>query len=482
MSDPGSASNVGDDLGLGLKLPGSGTTDGSGRRRVHPITPLVHGLSILPVGLLIVIFTGIGSGSAFGLSGIAIALLALLALPVLVAGWSYLVWRNLWYWFDNDGDFRVDSGVITKQQRRVQLSRLQSVDVAQPLFARLLSMAEVTIDVAGDQGSKLKLQFLPLAEARELRSEILARAAGLRHDAGEAPEAPITVVAPKDLGLSLIIRSSTAFLLLFTVVILVTSFLTGGWGGVFIALFTGGLPLLIVVSEFIKYFNFTVSDSPDGLRQRYGLAKTQTRTVPPGRVQSIEFVEPFLWRRRGWVRLRVNIAGVGTADANGNKEETLLIPVATRDVANELVARVLPDVRADTMAWQSSPARSRWRSPIQWARLAVAWDNEVFTARSGRITRRVAVIPHARTQSVRLTQGPWERRFNLASVHVDTTPGPVKVTARHLDAAFAKQVAHEQAARAGIGRATDRSIRWGIGQAQAGAGEMDLQSGTPDET
>ena len=129
------------------------------------------------------------------------------------------------------------------------------------------------------------------------------------------------------------------------------------------------------MSEFIKYFNFTVSSSPDGLRLRFGLAKTETRTVPPGRVQAIEFVEPFLWRRWGWVRLRVNIAGAGRADSNGQKEETILIPVATRAVADELVAQVLPGLDLDALQWHMAPDRSRRRSPIQWRRLAVAWDD-----------------------------------------------------------------------------------------------------------
>ena len=270
-------------------------------------------------------------------------------LTALVTGWQYLAWRNLWFWFDDDGDFRVDSGVITKQQRRLQLSRLQSVDVAQPLFARFFSMAEVTVEVAGAGDSRVKLQFLPLDEARALRSEVLARAAGLRHDVGEAPEVPITSVTPRDLALSLMMRTVTAGLLLLTVVIVVVTVLSSGWGGLGIALVTGGLPIIIVFAEFIKYFNFTVTQSPDGLRLKFGLAKTETRTVPPGRVQAIEFVEPLLWRRRGWVRVRVNIAGVGGEDSGGNKEETLLIPVASHEVAQDLIQRVLPGLSLATM-------------------------------------------------------------------------------------------------------------------------------------
>jgi len=457
-------SQVGDDLGLGLRLPGRGTTDEAGRRRVHPITPIVHGVSVLPVVVIGVLAFGLGAVSALGIGGILGVVVLSLALAALVTGVQYLAWRNRWYWFDDDGDFRVDSGILTKQQRRLQLSRLQSVDVAQPLFARLFSMAEVTIEVAGAGDSRVKLQFLTLDDARSLRSEILARAAGLRHDAGEAPEAPITSVLPRDLALSLFMRSATAGLLLLTAVIVTVTVMSSGWGGLGLALVTGGLPILLVVSEFIKYFNFTVSESPDGLRLRYGLAKTEARTVPPGRVQAIEYVEPFLWRRQGWVRIRINIAGVGTEDRQGNRGETLLIPVAPRAIADDLVQRVFPGLALDELAWQSAPRESRFRAPVQWRRLAVAWDDMVFAARSGRVTRRLAVIPHARTQSVRVTQGPWERWLGLASMHVDSTPGPVRVRGRHLDAAFAREVADGQAIRAGRGRSTDRTTRWAADQ------------------
>jgi putative membrane protein len=453
-------SQVGDDLGLGLTLPGRGTVDESGRRRVHPISPIVHGASAMPIGLVIVVAFSFGTVERIGPLALVGALGLAVLFGVVVAAWKYVAWRNTWYWFDDDGDFRVDSGVLTKQQRRLQLSRLQSVDVAQPLAARVFSMAELTVEVAGSRDSKVGLQFLPLDDARALRSEILARAAGLRHDVGEAPEAPITTVAPRDLAVSLLLRSTTAGLLLLTAFLIVVTVLTSGWGGLVFALFTGGLPILLVITEFMKYFGFTVSQSPDGLRLRFGLARTETRTVPPGRVQAIEFVEPLLWRRWGWVRLRVNIAGVGHEDGNGNKEETILIPVATRKVADDLVERVLPGLSLDDMAWQPAPTRSRRRAPIQWERLAVAWDGSVFAARGGRLTRRLMVIPHARTQSVRVTQGPWERALDLATMHVDSTPGPVKVVGRHLDATVARATADGQALRAEQGRSTDHSTRW----------------------
>lgn len=85
---------------------------------------------------------------------------------------------------------------------------------------------------------------------------------------------------------------------------------------------------------------------------------------------------------RGWVRLRVNIAGVGGEDSGGQKEETILVPVATRAVADDIVQRVLPGLDLGALSWTTAPERSRRRSPIQWANLGVAWDGSVFATRA----------------------------------------------------------------------------------------------------
>ena len=58
-------------------------------------------------------------------------------------------------------------------------------------------------------------------------------------------------------------------------------------------------------------YDWTVGESPDGLRLDHGLLDRAHETVPPGRVQTVRIVEPLLWRRRGWVRVELEIAGAG---------------------------------------------------------------------------------------------------------------------------------------------------------------------------
>ena len=65
-------------------------------------------------------------------------------------------------------------------------------------------------------------------------------------------------------------------------------------------------------------------------------------------------------------------------------------------------------------------------------------------------------VRHARVQSVRLSQGPLQRRLRLADVHVDSPPGPVHVVARNRDAAEARHLWELEAQRAKLARSAHR--------------------------
>lgn len=437
---------------------GNGLIDSLGHRKLSPVSPLLSAVSVLPaiIGVAIAIF--VPSGFNFAqyfpalrpfIAGVLVIGLASFVLSILFALYQILSWRAFSFWIDQDGDLRVRSGVLIRNERRVQLSRMQAVDVVQPLVARIFSMAVLVVEVAGQRDSRVTFRFLSLKDATEIRQTLLNLASGTEAESSST-ESPILFRLPsRDLALALLLRTSTVLLFTATIAILIVSYVTGGWAGITFALVTGGVPVLIVIVEFITYYGFTVYDSPDGLRLRYGLLKTENRTVPEGRVQAIDFIEPWLWRSHSWTRVTINIAGVGSTSqgSSGKSKETLLLPVATRSVADAIVARVLPNIDISDIDWVVAPNRTFKRSPIQWRNLAMGWSADSFAARRGRITKHLMVIPHARTQSVHMTQGPWERALNLASLHVDTTPGPVSVVALHLDANEVREALYGQVSR-----------------------------------
>jgi putative membrane protein len=93
------------------------------------------------------------------------------------------------------------------------------------------------------------------------------------------------------------------------------------------------------------------------------------------------------------------------------------------------------------------PDRARWLHPFALRRLGVGLTAEVIVTRWGLLTRELSLVPYARLQSVRVVQGPIQRRLRLATVYADTAGGRAAV-AKDRDLAEAWALADELARRA----------------------------------
>ena len=81
-------------------------------------------------------------------------------------------------------------------------------------------------------------------------------------------------------------------------------------------------------------------------------------------------------------------------------------------------------------------------------------DDRFLLVRRGRWRRETDLLPHEKVQSVRISQGAVQRRLGLATLHVDTTPGPVPswprtATPRDARALLDAEVAPARAAAGG---------------------------------
>lgn len=391
------------------------------------------------------------------------------ALPVAMA-YGYLSWRFTRFVIDGDS-LRIESGVLFRSQKQVPLPRLQAVDVVRPLLARFLGLAELRLDVAGG-GGEAKLSFVSEAESHRLRAELLARAAGIDATTPEAPEQVLLEVPARRLVVATLLTLPVLLGLPVLVAVLVATAVTGDLG-----LLGASVPVVLgfggyVANEVVGRWGFTVARSPDGLRLRYGLLDTRAQTVPPGRVQAVEVVEPLLWRRRGWARLRVNVAGYGLSE---QVQSGMLLPVGTREDVRRVLDLVLPQAdlqraSADggaapvtdggSIGLQPAPRSARWLAVLASPLLALGYDDQLVAIRDGRLRRVLTLVPHERTQSVRATQGPLQRRLGLATVHLDLPPGGFLAQARHREVREALRVVREQAQRARDARAAAQPERW----------------------
>lgn len=424
-------------------------------RRLHPVTPLRRAWA--PVAVLVGFAVHDPNGTQRRVSELPVTGLLAGIAAVLLGGalYGFLSW-----WFTHfavtDTELRIRTGLLFKRTAHIRLDRLQAVDVTQPLAARIAGVAKLKLDVVGAE-KKDELAYLGQEEASVLRAELLARAAGFApetaREVGEAPVNNLVHVQPRMLAISLLLTGTTWGMLVATLI--VPPFLWFATHNLWTVLATG-LPMLggafaSSVGRFIAEYDWKVGESPDGLRIDHGLLDKAHETVPPGRVQTVRVVEPWLWRRRGWVRVELDVAG---------SSNSVLVPVAPRELADSVIARILPGVRVPAAAELiRPPARAAWCLPVWWKGYGLTVTDTVFAARHGLLRRRLSLVPHAKVQSVRLSQGPWQRFKGVADVLVDTGANKT-VTARLRPAGEAVELLEAQAERSRTGRRTARPDRW----------------------
>jgi putative membrane protein len=446
---------------------------------LHPLTPVLQSWRALGVVAAITAQDGLRRG---GFSRLQILVTVAIVLPVAAIG-GYLSWRRR-MWRVEDGDLRLDYGVITRRSRRVPLARLQAIDVVRPLVARALGLAELRLEVVGHRTTEATLAYLTEEHALAVRAHLLDLAHQLPVNVpmssppnprpspgptvspnvppaaqpaaawGGRGEAQLVAVPNGRFVGSLLLSATGAFGLVFIGGVAAAAALAPAAAGVVAATL---LPIgAILYQRFTVEFGFTVALSPQGVRLRHGLLDIRHQTVPRGRVQAIRIVEPLLWRSFGWMRVEVDVAGYhsgGSGGASARATSGVLVPVAPRAEAHAVIEAVLPGLRLAAIALRRPPARARWREPLSYHFLGASFDAGFSLTSFGRVRRVTDVVPQDKLQSVRLVQGPWERRLGLATVHLDTAGRNVHAAMWHWDATEATEWTDALAAMARSARA-----------------------------
>ena len=486
--------------------------------RVHPVSPYLGSGSIL--GFIALYWVAralpswvVGQNDEYAaLNEFPFLVLAggVVVIVGAVIGFGVLSWRRNEYRIGDDTMYH-RKGILFRQLRQSRLDRIEAVDVVQPLLARIFGLAQLSVQVAGGKGSGIELKFLRLGDAEALRNEVLALAAGAKlpdavpglsaplegsvgpaslrdlatnlgaaHPATAVPAAPerdvYSVPTGRLLG-SVLLSTQTATVVAAGVALVVAATIFGSVVGAAILSFIGTslfafVAFIAAVGGFFWNringgFQFTAATSADGLRLRHGLLETRKQTVVPGRVQAVRVSQPLLWRRLGWYRISMNVAGYQDDQA----PVSTLLPVGTLDDVLMALWLVLPELterdphgamaRAVTGSgsedgFTPSPRRARLVDPWQWRQRGVRAGEGALMVRSGRFARELTVVPHQRTQSLGVSQGPLQRMRGLASLTVHSTPGPVRPVAENLDANAAFDLLDQQAARARAGRGAAR--------------------------
>ncbi|MEO3818744.1 PH domain-containing protein [Plantactinospora sp. B24E8] len=463
------------------------------RRRLHPLSPLLHGAKSLVVIVAALSWSTL-SRVGFGWFAVLVAVLVLGALVLSVVSWYntgyHVVGREL----------RIHEGLVWRRTRAIPLERLQAVEVVRPLLAQLSGLAELRLEVVGGGKTEAPLAYLTVTDAVALRERLLSLAGpaprpgpeqatgvaatpdavppgpasaggaagtatpavpvpglpGITIGAGTLPGRHLHTVSNRDLLVSQLLTPQ-AFLLPFGVAFVLVQFLTeGSWSFIAVASTLTAMAGVILqpIRRVLDDWGFRLARDDAALRIRQGLLETRAQAVPLNRLQAITVTWPLLWRMKGWLRLRLSVAGYAAGESTDRQQPDRLLPVGDLPTAQRIVAEVLPGV-ALTGTLTPPPARARWVHPVARNAFGAGLSARVFAVRSGLLTRELLIVPYARIQSVRVVQGPLQRRLRLATVYADTAGGP-SAAAQDRDVHEAWALAAELTARARSARVSAR--------------------------
>lgn len=502
--------------------------------RLHPLTPLLRGgLGLIAViGIIIanlrerlvewflpdlICPPGQDCGQDDPFSRIAesgygvLVVLGLLVVLLLFVAGFYVSWRMHTFRI-TDEVVEVRSGILFRTHRKARLDRIQGVSIVRPFFARLFGTAKLEVEVAG-QDANVPLAYLGNAASDTLRGDILRLASGSRAGAAAAagdaaggslidrrvsellaPELDPTLAAPESvvrmhpgrlIGSTLLSGTTLMFVILLAATITGVVLAVTGMDAMLWTLFTL-IPIAFglasyQVNRILKFLRYSIAATPDGVRIGYGLLSTRNETVPPGRIHSVAVSQSIFWRPADWWTIRINRASRQTSSDGNAQQNTVVLPVGSRDDVFRVLDLLLPGLVAEGADvrellerglagrdsdddFTTSPRRAavvRWFS---WRRNGFALFPGAVLLRRGAIWRELAIVPTPRVQSVAIEQGPIYRGLRLAHVHVHTVAGPISPALGALDPRDAEGFFRDAAAAAIAAAGTDTSHRWRSGE------------------
>jgi putative membrane protein len=221
------------------------------------------------------------------------------------------------------------------------------------------------------------------------------------------------------------------------------------------------------------------------------LLTRRSSSLPRRRIQLLQIQESWMRRWFGLATLRVDTAGSRATDQNQGREgRDVLLPVVPRSEVDPLLPVLFPDLDDATPDWHDvsrcairrgttkgavvcallallSAALQGWQlaafwplllvlpiyaiNVLQYRHLGYAVSERFFRTRRGWLSRATHVVPIRNAQMMIVRQTPFDRRFSVASLIVDsagqayTGGGP---QLRNIPAVEALAVARSVAVRA----------------------------------
>ena len=455
--------------------PPAALVSASVERRLHPLSwlfTLIGQLKQFAIPLIVVLITGRRNDDDWwGLIGVGGLLL-----------WSVVHYFTYRYRIDSDGVV-IRSGLLQRNLRHIPFARIQNVTLHQSMLHRLFNVAEVRLESAGAAKPEGQMQVLRLDAAQELERLIRDHDthADSRAPAEERAELLLALPVAEVIRLGLINNRGVLVIGgLFAVLAQAGDNLIGklfsGLGQwlsgqadalhlsvvamaaaavLLLLILVALLRLLSVAIALLQFYGFRLSESAGRLSVERGLFTRTRASVPRHRIQAFSLSEGVLHRWFGRQSLRIDTAVVEVANERRSLRD--LVPIATPEIVDALIDRLLPErawpVRAWTplhpRAWRrqfTAPAvfvliativlfyfkgaialallaavpLAYWRARL-WARhAAYSVSDGLIAFRGGWLSRHWRFAESRKLQALEFQQSPFDRRHGMATLRFDT--------------------------------------------------------------
>lgn len=451
-------------------LPPSGDNPQSGPvksvQRPHPATPILRGWVAI-VALAIYLgrewISAIAQGQPLPdlprmpvegvllYLGIGVVLIAIIA--VLFASWYFT------RFVIDDDELRIETGALYRQSKRIPFTKVQSVQIVQPLAARIFGLSELVIDAGAEESTRLR--YLTRNQAYRFRDYLLVRAHGVEQHIDDTAETGailqdlsdtddvIVRIGPGPLLIAALLSTEVLTPAIILTVIAIPFMVMGIW----LALSAPIVGLAFgVISHINKavltQFNYVLARSGPGVKITRGLTSLTSQSVPAHRIQTLRITQAWPWRPFGLYRVDMDLLGTQISDDSEGQSASgasILIPAGTADDISTALSTLWPDAHLDTVHLRPSPKQARWFRPVSSRTLRYGVNETVAVVSYGRFSRHQIIVPHQRVQSTQVSQGPWQRRLRLADAQIHTAGGSILMVAKHLEPSEARAFAEAEA-------------------------------------
>jgi putative membrane protein len=363
-------------------------------QRLHPAS-VVLGVDLrqLVQAIVFPVFATFAAGRA-----VTIGLLLLVGVAVL--GFRVLAWQRFSFSFDGEV-LRVEEGVLSRNQRSLDVARIQQVEIDRAWIHRVLGLASLRVETAGSSSEvEVELRVIPAADAEALRAavrESKARVTGapvrpdgtvedaaaethevLRVPTGHVVLAAVTgvrlLVLPAVLagGLQLI-GQNTNELIDQAIDLLAGLGIVGPQGlrAPTLATVLAVAAVVLVASAItaiavglLRDANYRVTRIGDDLHVSRGLLSTRDSVLPLRRIQLVDVQRNWLRRLLGFAAVRVHSAG-----GSGAADRRVTVPLLADGAIDPFLREVLPGVPG-VPDLVSHPPMAMRRAIFRWMRPA----------------------------------------------------------------------------------------------------------------